>query len=146
MRKMGNFSGLAFLFLVIACSSVASKPTHQWQLTAISDVKDVAGKWDGILVRNPRTRDDDFVTLAISDASTFEFVSYRQIGAFAGKGNLVLSDGKLSARSDKGSQMNLQLYRDPTTGERMLKVDGKDGEGYTYAADLSPAGSAASAK
>src|ERR1044071_6671622 len=111
MQKIGKVMVLAFLPLVIACTSTASKQTHQWQPTAIRDVKDVAGKWEGILVRNPRTRDDYFVTLAIGDAGTFEFVSYRQIGAFAGKGNLVLSDGKLSAKSDKGSQMNLQLYK-----------------------------------
>ncbi|HET9789621.1 MAG TPA: hypothetical protein VFP47_20975, partial [Pyrinomonadaceae bacterium] len=69
------------------------------------------------------------MTLVIGDTGAYEFVSYRTIGEFAGKGKLVLTDGKLSAKSDKGGQMTLQLYVDPATGERMLKADAKDREG-----------------
>jgi hypothetical protein len=140
MKKIVGFMGLAFLSLVIACSSMAPKETRQWQPTAVTDFKNVAGKWEGLLVRNPRTPDDDWVTLVIGDTGTYEFVSYRLIGVFGGKGKLVLSDGKLSARSEKGSQMTLQLYADPASTERMLKVDAKDSEGYTYAGELKRTG------
>jgi hypothetical protein len=140
MKKIVGFMGLAFLPLVIACSSIAPKETRQWQPTAVTDFKNVAGKWEGLLVRNPRTPDDDWVTLVIGDTGTYEFVSYRLIGVFGGKGKLVLSDDKLSARSEKGSQMTLQLYADPASTERMLKVDAKDSEGYTYAGELKRTG------
>ena len=95
---------------------------------------------------NPRTPDDDWVTLAIGDTGTYEFVGYRLIGVFGGKGKLVLSDGKLSARSEKGSQMTLQLYADPASTERMLKVDAKDSEGYTYAGELKRTGGSGATK
>src|SRR4051794_19619872 len=113
MKRIIGFIGLTFLPLVVACGSMTSKPAQQWQPTAVTDFKNVAGKWEGLLVRNPRTRDDDWVTLVLGDTGTYEFVSYRQIGVFAGKGKLVLNDGKLSAKSEKGSQMTLQLNVDP---------------------------------
>jgi hypothetical protein len=86
------------------------------------------------------------VTLVIGDTGTYEFVSYRLIGVFGGKGKLVLSDGKLSARSEKDSQMTLQLYADPASTERMLKVDAKDSEGYTYAGELKRTGGSGATK
>jgi hypothetical protein len=122
--------------VMVACSLMAPKETRQWQPTTITDLKSVAGKWQGLLVRNPRNREDDWVTLAIGETGTYEFVSYRMIGVFAGKGKLVLTDGKLSAKSDKGGQMTLQLYADSGSSERMLRAEAKDGEGFHYWADL----------
>jgi hypothetical protein len=106
----------------------------------VSDFKSVAGKWEGLLVRNPRTRDDDWVTVVIGETGTYEFVSYRMIGVFSGKGKLVLTDGKLSAKSEKGGQMTLQLFADSGSPERMLRAEAKDSEGYQYWADLKRAG------
>src|SRR5262245_59890660 len=121
---------------VVVASSTASKETRQWQPTAIADFKNVAGKWEGLLVRNPRTRDDDWVTLVISETGAYEFASYRMIGVFAGKGKLVLTDGKLSAESEKGGQMTLQLLADSGGSERILRAVAKDREGFHYWADL----------
>ena len=134
------------LYLVVACSSTTPTETRQWQPTAVTDIKNVAGKWEGLLVRRPRVRDDDWVTLVIGDTGAYEFVSYRTIGEFAGKGKLLLTEGKLSAKSDKGGQMTLQLYVDPGSSERMLKVDAKDSEGITYSAELKRTGESASVK
>jgi len=125
---------------MVACSSTPPKEARQWQPTAVTDIKNIAGKWEGLLIRKPRVRDDDWVTLVIGDTGAYEFVSYRTIGEFAGKGKLVLTDGKLSAKSDKGGQMTLQLYVDRPTGERMLKADAKDREGFSYSADLKRTG------
>jgi hypothetical protein len=123
--------------VMIDCCLMDSKEKRQWQPTTITDMKSVAGKWEGLLVRNPRTRDDDdWVTLAISETGAYEFASYRMIGVFAGKGKLVLTDGKLSAKSDKGGQMTLQLFADSGSSERILRAVAKDGEGFSYWADL----------
>jgi hypothetical protein len=73
-------------------------------------------------------------------------VSYQVIGVFAEKGKLVLSDGKLSAKGEKGGQATLQLYVDPGSNERMLKADAKDSQGFTYSAELKRTGESASAK
>ncbi len=122
--------------LIAACSLMAPEERRQLKPATIADFKSVAGKWEGLLVRNPRTRDDDWVTFVIGEVGTYEFASYREIGVFAGKGKLVLADGKLSAKSEKGGQMTLQLYTDSESPERILRVEAKDSQGFQYWVDL----------
>ena len=52
-------------------------------------------------------------------------MSYDVIDVFAEKGKLVLTDGKLSTKFEKGGQVTVQLYVDPASSERMLKAEGK---------------------
>ena len=158
MKKMVGFIGLAFLPLVVACSSMA--PTEARQPTAVTDFKSVAGKWEGLLTRDhPMTQNYDRATLVIDDTGAYESavmrtrttasgtsVSYSVIRVFAEKGKLVLTDGKLSAKGEKGGQATLQFYVDPGSSERMLKLDAKDSEGFIYSAELKPTGDSASAK
>ena len=73
-------------------------------------------------------------------------MDYGVTDVFAEKGKLVLTDGKLSTKFEKGGQMTVQLYVDPASGERMLKADGKNSQGFTYSADLKRTGDSASAK
>ena len=135
-RSLEIIAIIVVVHVIVACSLMAPSETRQLQPTAVTDFKSVAGKWQGLLVRNPRTRDDDWVTFVIGETGTYEFASYRMIGVFAGKGKLVLSDGKLSAKSEKGGQMTLQLYSDSGSSERMLRAIANDGEGFSYWADL----------
>jgi hypothetical protein len=132
--------------VIAACSSTDPKETRRWQPVTVADFKSVAGKWEGLLVRNPRTRDDDWVTFVISDTGAYEFASYREIGVFAGKGKLVLADGKLSAKSEKGSQMTMQLLADSGSPDRILRTEAKDSEGFHYWADLKRTGGAPASK
>jgi hypothetical protein len=103
-------------------------------------------KWEGLLIRNPRTPDDDWVTLVIADTGAYEFASYRTVGVFSGKGKLTLTEGKLSAKSEKGGQMTLQPYVDRASSNRMLKVDAKDSGGYTYTAEFKRTGDSGATK
>ncbi len=135
-RRLEMIAVIVAVQVMVACSLMAPKETRQWQPTSVTDFKSVAGKWQGLLVRNPRTRDDDWVTLVIGEAGAYEFASYRLIGVFAGKGKLVLTDGKLSAKSEKGGQMTLQLYADSGSPERILRAVANDSEGFHYWADL----------
>lgn len=135
-RSLEMIAVIVLIQVMVACGSMAPKETRQWQPTAIPDLKSVAGKWEGLLVRNPRTRDDDWVTFVIGETGTYEFVSYRMISVFAGKGKLVLTDGKLSAKSEKGGQMTLQLLADSGSSDRILRAEAKDGEGFYYWVDL----------
>jgi hypothetical protein len=158
MKKMVGFIGLAFLHLMVACSSMA--PTETLQPTAVTDFKTVAGKWEGLLTRdNAMTQNYDRVNLVIGDTGAYDIaimrtrttaqggsVSYSVTGVFADKGKLVLTDGKLSAKGEKGGQATLQLFVDPGSSDRMLKADAKDSEGFTYSADLKRTGESASAK
>jgi hypothetical protein len=157
MRKMVGIIGLVYLHLIVACSSMA--PTETRQPTAVTDFKSVSGKWEGVLIRDhPMTQNYDRVTLVIDDTGAYEnavrtrttaqggSVSSSVIGVFAEKGKLVLTDGKLSAKGAKGGQATLELYVEPGSSERMLKVDAKDSEGFTYSAELKRTGDFASAK
>jgi hypothetical protein len=45
MKTIPEFIRLAFLPLMVACSSMAP-----WQPTAVNDFKSVAGKWEGLLI------------------------------------------------------------------------------------------------
>ena len=156
MKKIAAFIGLALLHLMVACSSV----TPQWQPTAVTDFKSVAGKWEGLLTSNdPRVLNYDRATLVIDDMGACEStitrtrtkvrgwsVSHDVIDVFTEKGKLVLTDGKLSTKYEKGGQMTLQLYVDPASGERMLKAEGRNSQGFTYSADLKRTGDSISAK
>ena len=155
---MVGIIGVVYLHLIVACSSMV--PTETRQPTAVTDFKNVAGKWEGLLIRDHyMTQNYDRVTLVVDDTGAYEnavmrtrttaqggSVSYSVIGVFAEKGKLVLTDGKLSAKGAKGGQATLQLYVDPGSSERMLKVDAKDSEGFTYSAELKRTGDVASAK
>ena len=158
MKKMVGFIGLVFLHLIVACSSMA--PTETRQPTAVTDFKSVSGKWEGLLIRDhPMTQNYDRVNLVIGDTGAYDIaitrtrtrvqgmsVDYGVTDVFAEKGKLVLTDGKLSAKGAKGGQATLQLYVDPGSSERMLKVDAKDSEGFTYSAELKRTGDVAFAK
>jgi hypothetical protein len=157
MKKMVGFIGLAFLHLMVACSSMSL--TETMQPTAVTDLKSVAGKWEGFVIHDPMTQNYDRITVVVDDTGAYEHavirtrtmaqggsVSYSVIGVFTDKGKLVLTDGKLSAKSEKGGQATLQLYVDPGSSERMLKVDAKDPEGFTYSGELKRTGDSASAK
>jgi hypothetical protein len=160
MKKIVGFIGLAFLHLMVACSSMAPWETRQWQPTAVSDFKSVEGKWEGLLTSNdPMVLNYDRATLVIADTGVCESaitrtrtkvqgvsVSYDVIDVFAEKGKLVLTDGKLSTKFEKGGQMTAQLYVDPASGERMLKAEGKSSQGFIYSADLERTGDSASVK
>jgi hypothetical protein len=160
MKKVFGFIGLAFLHLMVACSSMAPTETRKWQPTAVTDFKSVAGKWEGFLTSDdPKALHFDRATLVIDDTGACESaitrtitkaqgtsVSYDVIDVFAEQGKLVLTDDKLSTKFQKGGQMTVQLYVDPASGERMLKAEGKNSQGFTYSADLKRTGDAAFAK
>jgi hypothetical protein len=127
---------VAAAYIIAGCGSTATQSRNQWQSSTISDFKSVAGTWEGLMIRNPRTRDDDWVTVVISENGAYQFASPRLIGVFSGTGNLTLADGKMAAKYDTGAWLTLELYRDPDSDQRMLKANGRDSGGFTYTADL----------
>jgi hypothetical protein len=153
MKQIVGLVGLAFLQLMLGCSSVAP----QWRPTAVTDFKSVAGTWQGFLTSDdPKAVHFDRVSLVIDDGGACETiitrtrttmpVHYDAIDVFAEKTQLVLTDNKLSAIFEKGGHMSAQLYVDPATSERMIRAEGKSSGGFTYSADLKRIGDSASAK
>ena len=151
---------IAAVQVIVGCSSMLPSDTRQWQPTAVTDFKSVAGKWEGLLTSNdPMMLSYDRATLVIGDTGTCEStitrtrttaqggsVSYSVINVFAEPGQLVLADGKLNTKFEKGGQMTVQLYVDPASGERMLKANGKNSQGFIYSADLKRTEDSGSAK
>ena len=98
----------------LACAVFAASEKAQWSPTQITDIKSIAGKWEGIMIRTPKSKTDDWVNMSIQDNGDYEFASYRTIGVFSGKGNLAVKRWqKLWRRSEKGS-LTMQLLTDKT--------------------------------
>jgi hypothetical protein len=156
MKQIVGFIGLAFLQLMVACSSMAP----QWQLTPVTDFKSVAGRWEGSLNSDdPRVLNFDRATLVIDDTGGCEAaitrtrteaqggsVSYVTVDVATQKARLVLTDGKLSTTFETGGHMTAQLYVDRASDEPMLKAEGQTSRGFTYSTDLKRTGGLASAK
>jgi hypothetical protein len=120
----------------LACAVLAAEKT-QWSPTAITDIKSIAGKWEGIMIRTPKAKNDDWVNVNIQENGDYEFASYREIGVFSGKGNLTVKDGKAVGKSERGS-VTLQLLTDKTGAQSMLKAESKGKDGINYRAELKP--------
>ena len=142
MRKIAWFLQLSAVVIGVqagfATVSMAASAKAQLSPTAITDIKSIAGKWEGIMIRTPKSRSDDWVNVSIQDNGDYEFASYRTIGVFSGKGNLAVKDGKAMAQSERGS-VTIQLFTDKTKGQSMLKAEGKGKDGISYRAELKKA-------
>jgi hypothetical protein len=157
MKKTVGFIALAFLYLMVACSSMSL--TETMQPTAITDFKSVAGKWEGLLVRDhPFTQNYDRATLIIGDTGAREStivrtrttasgtsVSSQVIRVLDEKGKLVPDPHKAAVSLARPSRISRSVCR-RSSGERMLKADTRDYEGFTYSAELKRTGDSASAK
>jgi len=121
--------------VALACAVFAASEKAQWSPTAITDIKSIAGKWEGLMIRTPKATNDDWVNVTIQDNGDYEFVSYRTVGVFSGKGNLAVKDGKAVAQGEKGN-LTIQLFTDKTKEQSMLKAEGKGKDGISYRAEL----------
>jgi hypothetical protein len=122
----------------LACGGFTASEKAQWSPTEISDFKSIAGKWEGLLIRTPTAKNEDWVNVSIQDNGEYEFVSYRTIGVFSGKGKMAVKDGKAVTQNEKGS-LTVQLFTDKTKGQSMLKAESKGKDGIDYRAELTKA-------
>jgi hypothetical protein len=121
----------------LVCVAFSAEKT-QWSPAQIADIKSIAGKWEGLMIRTPKATNDDWVNVSIQDNGDYEFVSYRTVGVFSGKGNLAVKDGKAVAQGEKGN-LTIQLFTDKTKEQSMLKAEGKGKDGISYRAELQKA-------
>ena len=146
MRRTIRFLQLGALVIGVLAGfadiSLAANAKDQPSPTAITDIKSIAGKWEGIMVRTPRSRTDDWVRVNIQDTGDYDSASYRTIGVFSGKGKLTVADGKATAQSEKG-RLTLQLFTDKTSGQPMLKAEGRGKDRIAYRAELKKTSDAA---
>jgi hypothetical protein len=134
--QIGGF--IIALQAALACGGFTAGEKAQWSPTQITDFKSIAGKWEGLLIRTPTAKDEDWVNVSIQPNGEYEFVSYRTIGVFSGKGKLAVKDGKAVTQNEKGS-LTVQLFTDKTKGQSMLKAESKGKDGIDYRAELTKA-------
>lgn len=121
--------------LMYGCQTAERSEAPQWVQVPITDVADVAGKWDGLMRVVPHQRRDDWVTVAIAPDGRYEFSSLRTIGVFSGHGAFALNDGKLVSKSERGT-VEAALYQ--AGNQRMLKANGRAADGTEYTAEVKP--------
>jgi len=126
--------------VVFACTQADHPDSISVETVSIMDTKSVAGIWEGLVVRTPADRRDDWVTLRIQEDGSFHFETYRTIGVFSGGGQFSLKDGMLFAKNEKGASLTLQLQHHAGKDDRLLKAVGQSADGMTYTASLTPKG------
>lgn len=133
--RLSVLVALSFVtMLMVACAEPRPAARIQWSPMPITEIKAVAGTWEGLLKRQPRARRDDWVELTITEDGQYQFASYRLSGAFKGSGSTMLEDGILKEES---GNVTFTLYQG--NGKRMLKADGTTSDGLRYTAELTPA-------
>lgn len=127
---------MTLLSLVVqGCQSTGSAPKQQWSHQPIESFGSVAGQWDGLVVRSPKVRGDDWLRVTIADDGRYEFASYRTIGAFSGRGQFTLAEGKLTVTTERGTVTGSLYVSD---NSRMLRMSGVMEDGTRYAVQLQP--------
>jgi hypothetical protein len=121
----------------VACNLVGRPQPLPLEPIPVTDIKIVAGIWEGIMVQSPPTRSDDWITLRIQGDGTYHFEMVRTIGVFKGSGRFFLEDGRLEAKSETG-WASAQLHRHVGMDDMVLKVEGSASHGVTYHAQLTP--------
>ena len=122
IRRMTFLSlSLVCALVVASCTGVTYFDHPSWTETPITDIKEVAGMWEGSTWMEPRTmREQNWGKVKIQEDGTYEFQTFRNIGAWVGKGTLKLEKGKLvGPPSEQGGTLRLTLHTDGD--KRMLK-------------------------
>lgn len=120
----------------LGCHSVPQEPKRQWIGQTIESFGSVAGKWAGVMVRTPRSLEEDWVRVSIGGDGQYGFSSYRTIGVFSGRGQFTLTEGKLMVTTERGTATGSLWVSD---GKRMLRILGVMKDGTEYTAELEPA-------
>lgn len=122
--------------LTLGCQSPGHEPAQQWTPLPIESIASVAGKWAGLMLREPRSREEDWVRLTIAADGAYEFTSYRTIGVFSGRGQFSLSEGKLTVKTDRATATGSLWGSD---GHRKLQFVAVMTDGTKYTTELEPA-------
>jgi hypothetical protein len=149
VRAMGHkeaaVNGLGRVSLLLTIAGVTAgligcrehQPRRQPSMAPvpISDMKQVAGKWEGVSKRVPDMRDDSEVLLIIDDNGTFEFVGSRMTDMIVGAGRLMLRDGKLVGTT---ARLSATLTLHDREGTSVLIVEATHNDGSRYYGKLTP--------
>jgi hypothetical protein len=101
---------------------------------AVSDVKSVAGTWKGVVYLSGS--EPDYVTLTIREDGSYDVVSREPIGTSRGKGQIVISHGRLIMQGEKGRGVGT-LLRNPS-GDLTMNIQATLSDNSILTAELWP--------
>ena len=101
---------------------------------AVSDVTSVAGTWKGVVYESGS--EPDYVTLTIREDGSYDIVSRQTIGASAGKGQIVISGGRLIMQGEKGRGV-ATLLSSPS-GDHVMDIQATLSDNSILTAQLGP--------
>jgi hypothetical protein len=102
----------------------------------VTDVASVVGKWTGLLETEGSGDRNDFVELTVDSSGAYRASTARTIGAINAAGTVLVSDGKMLFKGDRGSQATGTLYAAPTDPRRTLLLQGATSSGRRFTARL----------
>lgn len=134
LAAMLSWAWIALAVVLAACATTetGSPPTF----VPVSDVRTLAGRWEGLLLGLPGGREQDFVEVLIREDGTYQAKTYRTIGVLRGQGSIEAKDGTLILRGERATGGG-RLYLEK--GRRVLEIHVTDDSGRPVTARLSPA-------
>ena len=120
---------VGFFVSLVGCAKVG--PVTQ---VTVPDVKSVTGTWKGLVYRSGV--EPDRVTLTIREDGSYDLVSDQRPGTSAGRGKLVIADGRLLFEGERGRGVGT-LLRNPA-GDLVMNVDATLSDNSTLTAKLFP--------
>jgi hypothetical protein len=123
------------LAIVLAACTAGGGPNPLGTPVTITDVKMVAGRWDGLMSPETGRERDDFVEVTLREDRTYEAKSTRTIGVMDARGTYQVSDGKLLFKGQRSTGTGTLWDR---AGQRVLIVAVTTNEGLRYSARLNP--------
>jgi hypothetical protein len=136
MISSGTRSLWAIITVTVAIGFVASLPgcasVGPVAPVVVSDVKSVAGTWQGV-VYEPGS-EPDYVELTIREDGSYNLVSRQAIRASRGRGKIVLSGGRLIMEGERGRGV-VTLMRNQA-GDLVMNIDATLSDNSTLSAKL----------
>lgn len=120
---------VGFTALLVGCASLGPLTPVR-----VSEVKSVAGTWKGVLYESGS--EPVHVTLTIQEDGSYEVESRRTIGESRGKGQIVITEGRLILQGQKGRGLGTLLSS--ADGDRVMRVEATLSDNSILTAELWP--------
>jgi len=128
---------LLALAILPACAGSTREPLPHGQkdIIPITDLKQIAGKWEGAMTPDPQPLNatEDWLRVTIGEDGSYDFTSFPEVELFKGKGKLTLHEGQAVDRSEQGSVAFALADR---KGRQVLRAVGLARDGIQYSAEL----------
>jgi hypothetical protein len=119
---------VGFAASLAGCVSLGLTPV------AVSDIKSVAGTWQGVVYQSGS--EPDHVTLTIRQDGSYNVESRQGIGTSRGQGQIVVKDGRLLMQGEKGRGVGTLLSS--RGGPRVMRIEATLSDHRIVTAELGP--------